>query len=69
MTAAPAQLPRLRSLSCCVCGSGLRGRQWWNRDTGFGICDLCALEQAKRETPEEMVSLYGHPGVHYRVQP
>jgi hypothetical protein len=28
-------------LRCCCCGGGTRGRQWWNRDTGFGLCDDC----------------------------
>jgi len=28
-------------LTCCCCGSETAGRQWWNRDTGFGLCQDC----------------------------
>lgn len=58
---------RVRWLSCCVCGAGTRGRQWWNRDTGFGICETCADEQAARETPERHKDLYGQRGVHFGI--
>lgn len=28
-------------LLCCCCGSPTTGRQWWNRDDGYGLCPDC----------------------------
>jgi hypothetical protein len=56
------------SLACCVCLSVARGRQWWNRDTGYGICNSCADDMAKIYSPETMRDYYGIEGVHYKVQ-
>ena len=57
-----------RNLTCCCCGSGTHGRQWWNRDTGFGLCDKCADWLVARGTDaEEMHSLYGIVGNHYKL--
>ena len=63
----PEPAPRPRSLSCCVCGTGTRGVQWWNRDTGYGICTPCADREARREPPAVMQSYYGVRGVNYDV--
>lgn len=61
------ELPRVRPLQCCCCGAALRGRQWFNRDTGYGICDRCADDEAARSDPADMRSRYGVAGVHYKV--
>jgi hypothetical protein len=54
------------SLDCCVCGCGAGNwEQHWNRDTGYGICPQCVSEEAARETPERLESLYGKVGVNY----
>ncbi len=59
-------LPAPRTLTCCCCGGSTLGRQWWNRDTGYGLCDTCAQELPTRgTTPEEMHQLYGKAGIHY----
>lgn len=52
-------------LICCCCGTSTRGRQWWNRDTGYGICDECAESQSKTTGPDTMRSYYGERGTHY----
>jgi len=54
-------------LTCCVCGSRCQGRQWWNRDAGYGLCGPCAhwLTAVHRTPAAEMVDLYGHDGRHY----
>src|SRR5690554_239123 len=36
---APDDIQRLR---CACCGDMTRGRQWHNRDKGFGLCPRCA---------------------------
>ncbi len=61
-------LTKIRRLECCVCGASTRGRQWWNRDTGFGICPPCVKWVSEREQPADMRSLYGEAGVHYDVE-
>jgi len=59
----------VRSLECCCCGAGTRGRQWWNRDTGYGLCEGCAERLPSRGVPaEEMRDLYGIRGVHYDLE-
>lgn len=58
------------SMSCPCCGAYTRGRQWHNRDTGYGLCVACipfCMEQAERHG-ESMGDLYGIRGVHYDVQ-
>jgi len=61
--------PPVRRLICCCCGETTRGRQWWNRDTGYGLCAACAESIAQHETPEEMRSRYGDAGTHYNLAP
>lgn len=57
-----------RHLNCCVCGTSAgRWEQHWNRDTGWGICQRCATEQARHESPESMERLYGKPGINYEA--
>ena len=54
--------------TCACCGEMTRGRQWFNRDRGFGLCPKCAdwmLEH--NESLEDMESSYGVRGVHYDV--
>jgi len=61
----------IRGLTCCCCFSHTHGRQWHNRDTGFGLCPRCATWIQTRKSHEgppdaaEMERLYGKPGIHY----
>jgi len=41
------------------------GRQWWNRDKGFGLCSQCAERIEKRENADYMKECYGIKGYHY----
>lgn len=55
-------------LTCCCCGNGLFGRQWWNRDDGFGICNGCIAWQRNRDVSEaELQNLYGKEGLHWNL--
>jgi len=56
--------------TCCCCGEATRGRQWHNRDTGFGICPRCVdwILARGKEQPEEILANYGVRGVHYAVE-
>ncbi len=55
-------------LTCCCCGSETIGRQWWNRDTGYGLCASCADHIEPRIGPENFHSYYGIRGVHFDVR-
>ena len=58
-----------RNLLCSCCGGRTRGRQWPNRDTGYGMCGDCITKlRAKGYTEAELRSLYGIEGVHFNVK-
>jgi hypothetical protein len=65
----------IRNLECCCCGEATRGRQWWNRDTGYGICSRCIawLRTPKengqpRESEEQIRDYYGIEGTHFNIE-
>ena len=61
--------PSIRGLTCCVCGESTVGRQWWNRDTGYGLCVKCSRDPlVTRQGPQEMAKLYGLRGTHYDLK-
>lgn len=55
----------IQHLICCCCGAETRGRQWHNRDTGYGLCDRCIDLCRRKMTAADMQSCYGIRGVHY----
>lgn len=56
----------VRQLSCCCCGEYTRGRQWHNRDTGYGVCMPCITWMTGRGTStDELLNNYGAEGIHY----
>ena len=58
-------------LTCAVCNKETRGRQWHNRDKGFGLCRDCLwwLEQRVAEgRSEDIEGNYGINGVHYNLE-
>ena len=57
----------VRRLLCSCCGAVTQGRQWHNRDTGYGLCTACIDFCSRNETPESFRSLYGDHGVHYAL--
>lgn len=54
-------------LTCCCCGAATIGRQWHNRDTGYGLCESCAETIPKRWPGEDMQGNYGLKGYHYAL--
>ena len=68
-------LKPIRSLFCACCGGFTRGRQWFNQDTGYGICSDCIawLRKPKSETgpPRESEAYirdcYGIEGINFNV--
>lgn len=54
--------------TCCVCGGSAPAfAQWFNRDTGFGLCGRCAtwLKARPDYDPQEFRRNYGDPGTHW----
>lgn len=56
---------KVKTLICCCCGRYTKGRQWWNRDHGYGICPLCIAEEKRRNDVIGIKSAYGEKNVHY----
>lgn len=62
------ELPPIEGLRCCCCGEQTRGRQWHNRDTGYGMCPSCVEHvRGQGETDEVILDLYGIQGIHWGV--
>lgn len=55
----------IRWMSCTCCGTGYRGRQWWNMDTGYGLGDCC-VDFVRADRTRESRS-YGVPGIHFLI--
>jgi len=63
-----AQVPKVLHLECCCCGQPAPAfKQWWNRDTGYGICANCFRRITTKEGCVEALHRYGHPGVHHSL--
>jgi len=57
----------IKSLTCCCCGERTKGRQWFNRDNGFGICGSCISKIERKEDAETVKNCYGVRGIHYNI--
>jgi hypothetical protein len=58
-----------RRLYCACCGGVTYAyKQWFNQDTGYGVCQRCFQEVSKKEGYEEAVRTYGRPGVHHSIE-
>lgn len=62
----------IRTLYCACCGSQFKGRQFFNQDTGHGLCYACSFSIPARSvrepyTVESFERCYGVRGVHHAV--
>ena len=64
----------MKKRKTCACCGAYAGKwpQWFNQDTGYGLCAACVVWIKNRRpfggpaiTTEEFESIYGKPGVHY----
>jgi len=56
------------NLQCACCGGLAPSRaQWWNRDTGYGVCERCFKAAVERDGEAEAIRTYGHPGRHHSI--
>jgi len=51
--------------TCAICGNEAHGKQWWNRDKGYGLCLDCAAKWIMKYDIDEFIRSYGHPGTHW----
>ena len=52
---------KLKYLCCAECGAETIGRQWWNQDKGYGICDRCSENWGADS------NIYGKKGIHHSI--
>ena len=52
------------NLTCACCGRETKGRQFHNRDTGYGLCESCYDYIAKKDGVAYVQYNYGIQGVH-----
>ena len=62
-----SKISKIRLLTCCCCGNGTKGRQWWNQDTGFGLCNDCIQDCQADVAIGETNESYGIRGYHYDI--
>lgn len=55
------------TLICNCCGKYTKGKQWWNRDKGYGICTPCGEEQAARDGLESVELSNGKKGINWGI--
>lgn len=56
-------------LECCCCGNGTIGRQWWNRDTGYGLCQDCiGYNGVSNVAIGDTADSFGVRGYHWDIQ-
>lgn len=60
-------LSRPKFLTCACCGERARGRQWHDRDTGYGVCSRCFRASFIRDGREEAERIYGRAGEHHSL--
>lgn len=56
-------------LRCACCGGAAYGKQWYNRDKGYGICIPCADLILAKEGAEALERGYGKRGIHFKGEP
>ena len=61
-------LKRVKRLICACCGESTIGRQWYNRDTGYGLCVACVDYCKAKLEDDEFKDSYGVQGVHFDVK-
>lgn len=54
-------------LTCACCGASVWGRQWRERDYGYGVCRRCFARMVTRGGVSEAEELYGKAGVHHSL--
>lgn len=59
---------KIKTLTCNCCGNYTKGRQWFNRDTGYGLCLRCGEEQEIKYSKEIVQDWAGIKGINWGVE-
>lgn len=59
----------MKMLRCSCCGGIAYGKQWWNRDKGYGLCMKCADTIEAKEGLQALLMGYGIRGIHICEEP
>lgn len=56
------------NLICACCSGYAPSRaQWWNQDTGYGVCARCFAWVSAKEGYQQACQHYGYPGQHHSL--
>ena len=59
---------RVFHLHCACCGEDAPAfKQWFNQDTGYGLCSRCNGNITAKEGADYVRDCYGHAGVHHSL--
>lgn len=61
------ELHNVENLECSCCSNIEPGRQWQNRDQGFGLCSECVNRVRTCFNNEQFASIFGLEGYHYSL--
>lgn len=60
---------KIKNLECATCGGFAPAfKQWWNRDTGYGVCARCYSESVQKYGEEVSIDYFGQSGVHHSIE-
>lgn len=57
----------IKFLTCTCCGEGMQGRDWWNQEPGYGLCDSCVKLCCGPIKAGEESETYGVAGIHFAI--
>lgn len=57
----------IKDLTCTCCGEYFQGRDWWNQEPGYGLCDSCVPMCCGPIELGQETSTYGVAGIHFLV--
>lgn len=57
----------IKSLECTCCGEYTQGRDWWNQEPGYGLCDDCVSFCCGTIADGEESRTHGVAGIHFRI--
>lgn len=59
-------------MECACCGNSVKGRQYWNQDDGYGLCNDCANSKHFATNTEAQTGYnlaHGYAGVNFLIDP
>lgn len=54
-----------KTLTCSVCWTKTKWRQWYNRDKWFGICQACYQEDFQHAMADDLADLRSSYGIYW----